>query len=771
MRRIWLITACTAVLATACLGFANVRDARAAAPTPEITHVTVVLAPYLTFEDLNAQNTPALLKLIDRGAVGAANVRARVRGVSGLPSPTESALAISAGAWSLPVIGAPSAFVRTETFDGTGTASAAYRRVFGVGMGNARIGFLGLPVTQAANDMESAGTVLGTLGQAVEDAGGFTAAVGNSDVGHDPSSVRYERPAAVAASDDSGTVHYGNVSAELLVDDPLAPYGRRTDLRRFRAELERVEQLAAAHRGPSLIVLDSGDLTRAQEFASVATSESAEVHRIEALRTLDAVVAMASEKQDDNEFLIVVSQALNIDAQGELEGLGPIVAAGGGWRGYLTSPSTHRTGIVTNLDVTATALDRLGIRRPVQVLGNAMVPVSGPASGIGRVAHLEKVNRVATSVDGAKAGVLNGYIGLAVVVLGLAGIVLARAHFWRPSSIMTATSVLMHIVLLLLSVPVASWLMFVVLPYPQSRTAAVLSLVGVALVVWAGALVLWRHFPPRIPVIVLTALTATVMLVEQLFGAPLSFVNFFGYSPLPAARFYGMGNESASVLFGASMAALALLLDEYADRSWAVPVRRFGIIALGVVVVFVAAAPFLGANVGVAIWGTVGFGLAWILMNGKQVTWKMLAIMGVSVVAVIGALAAIDLFGSAQQTHLARALDSAGQGGLEELWTIVVRKAETNARVFTRTNWSWVLIAVLGFLGFVRMRPTGDFADTLAENPRFADAITVTLAAGALAFFTEDSGIVIPALIMLYTGAGIVWLMLMRLRAATEDTA
>jgi hypothetical protein len=68
------------------------------------------------------------------------------------------------------------------------------------------------------------------------------------------------------------------------------------------------------------------------------------------------------------------------------------------------------------------------------------------------------------------------------------------------------------------------------------------------------------------------------------------------------------------------------------------------------------------------------------------------------------------------------------------------------------------------FLGYMRLRPSGDFADALAENPRFADAVTVTLVAGSLAFFTEDSGIVIPALIMLFTGAGMVWLMLTRLR-------
>ena len=718
MKRIWLITACAAVVAAAYLSFAGARHAQAASSTQVIKRVTVVLAPYLTFDDLTPETTPALLRLAEEGAVGAANVRGRVRGVSGLLSPTESALAISSGAWSLPEMDAQSAFVGTETYEGTGTAAAAYRRVFGTGLGSARIGFLGLPATQRANDLKSTTEViLGTLGQSVEDAGGLTAAVGNSDIGYAASGLRYERPAAVAAADLAGTVHYGDVSADLLTADPSAPYGRRTDLTRFREAFDRADQLAAAHRGPSLIVLDSGDLTRAQEFASVTTSESAAGQRRAALRTLDAVVAMASARRGDDDVVIVISQALSTDEEGDLQGMGPCVAAGGGWTGYLSSSSTHRAGIVTNLDVTAAVLEQLAIERPVQVLGNAMIASPGPGSAAERIGNLARMNTVATSVDGSKAGVLNGYIGLAVLVLALAGVVLARAHLWRRAAARSAASALMHAVLFLLSVPVASWVMFLVVPYPGSRVAAVLSLLGVSLVVWASSLVLWRRFSPRIPVIALTALTAAVMLVEQFFGAPLSFVNFFGYSPLLAARFYGMGNEAAAILFGASLAGLALLLDQYPDAPWSRIVRRYGVAVLGVIVVGVAAAPFLGANVGVAIWGSIGFGLAWVLMNGRRVTWRTVAVMVVGVVLVIGLFSAIDLFGGGEQTHLARAITSVEQGGLEQLWTIVIRKAETNMRVFTRTNWSWVLVAVLTFLGFMRLRPTGEFADALAGNP------------------------------------------------------
>jgi len=771
MKRIRPILVCAAALAVACLASAGIAHAAQGASTPPVRRVTVVLAPYLVWEDLTPTSTPTLMRLAQNGAIGAANVRGRVRGPGGVPSPTESALSISAGAWALPPVESLASFVATESYEGSGTAAEAYRRVFGVPMGSARIGYLGRPQVQRFNEDAPTDAFIGVLGQAIADAGGLTAAIGNSDVGYPGTTLRFERPAAVVGADLTGRVNAGDVSAELLTDSVSSPYGRRTDLARFAATLQRVDQLSSSHRGPSLVVLDPGDLTRTREFASQATTEAAFSQRVAALRALDEVVAMASKSTGEDGVLIVISQALNTDQEGEPEGLGPCIISGSGWNGYLTSASTHRAGVVTNLDVTATVLDRLGITRPVEVLGNPMSSVPGPAAVGERVARLQAMNAATTSIEIAKGAVLNLYIGFAVVLLLIAAFVVSRAHLWRTATARRVAAVVQGAVLLALAVPISSWLMFLVIRYPASAVTAVLSLLGVALVLWIGALALWRWSSPRVPVIALMSLTVFVILVEQYFGAPLSFVSFFGYSPLPAARFYGMGNEAASILFGASLAGLALVLDEWRDASWAPIAKRYGIAALGILVVGTAAAPFLGANVGVAIWGTVGYGLAWMLMNGRRVTWRSVAIMLVGVVLIIAAFAAIDLLGGGEQTHLGRSLSSAEQGGAGELWTIVVRKAETNIRVFTRTNWSWVLVAVLGFLGFMRFRPKGDFADTLTENPRYADAITVTLVAGALAFFTEDSGIVIPALIMLYTGAGIMWLMLTRVGDRGEVTA
>jgi len=771
MKRAWPIVAVIAVLVAVGLAAAPSSASSANVPAPA-RHVVVVLAPYLTWSDMTATATPTLWRLAEQGAIGGANVRSRTREMNEPPTPTEGALSLSAGGWASPEFLAPAAYNATETYD-TSTAASAYRRIIGSPMGDARIGFLGLPMTQRTNAVRRLDVTIGTLGQAIRDAGGTTAAIGNSDAGYvsDPSSMRWTRPAALVAMDTHGRVRFGDVSPDLLRDAPRAPYGRETDLRRFEAAYDEADRLTAAHAGPSLIVLDPGDGYRARRFAPQASDVTVAAQHAAALRTLDAVVAMADARRSPDSVLIVVSQVLHSEPDGALDGFGPVVVAGTGWSGYLTSPSTHRVGLVTNLDVTAGVLGVLGITRPVQVLGNDLQTVSGP-SGIGeRVETLNRASLTAVAIDGPKPIILSLYIGLVVIVMACSAIVVARAHRWSYRAVGAWVGGLKAAGLFLLALPLGSWLMFLITPSLPSAGAAIVSLLGTSLFVWALCLVAWRRLPSRVTIAVLPIATVLVMLLDQLFGAPLSFASFFGYSPLLAARFYGMGNEAAALLFGAAIVAVALLLDQWPTARWSVMGRRYGLAVLGVLVVGVAAAPGLGANVGVAVWGLVGFSLALVLMNGKRPSWKLALVTAAAMVLVIGAFAAVDLFGGGEQTHLGRALASAQQDGLGQLWTIVIRKAETNARVFTNTNWSWILIAVLAFLASMRFSPKGDFADTLNENPYFSQAVTITLVAGVVAFFSEDSGIVIPALIMLYVGVALAWLMLSRLLVSAEARA
>jgi hypothetical protein len=728
--------------------------------------VVVILAPYLNWSDVTPTSTPVLWSLAERGAVGDVNARSRGRQPGDIASPLEGALTISAGSWAVHALDAPGAYSVDERYE-VGTVAEAYRRTTGNEVGDSRIAYLGLPTTARLNADRSFEVVLGTLGETILQQGGKTAAIGNSDVGYVTGEQRSVRPAALAAMDAKGLVALGDVSRRLLQEDPDAPFGLETDAEYFSSMLDEVKQQLDQSGGTGLVVLDAGDQYRATKFAQQVTPEIAARQRTRALKTLDAVVRMAEERFADG-VIMVVSQSTGDPALSEPEGIGPIVIAGNGWSGYVTSNSTQRFGLVTNLDVTATVLDVMGLQRPVEVIGNEMRSVPTDLSLQCRIERLTRMDATAVSIDQAKPGIVNTFVAITVLTLAISALILVRARVWPLRSVRVGVGLLKSVLLFTLSVPVSSWLMYLWRPWPDTPAEASIALVVTASAVWAVGMLLWWRTRMRVPVAVLSLSTALVLILDQLAGAPLSFTNFFGYSPLLAARFYGMGNEAAAILFGSTIVGMALLFDEWRGSTAVRNAKLFGIPVVGFVVVFVSAAPFLGANVGVAIWGVAGFGLAWTLMNGRRVTWRLVALALLAVVLLIAILAAIDLSSGGAQTHLARSLISAQEGGLGELWTIVVRKAETNVRVLTRTNWSYILIATLMFLALMRWRPQGDFADTLDDNPHFADAITVVLVGGAVAYVTEDSGIVIPALAVFYVGIGLSWLMLSRALVAAR---
>jgi hypothetical protein len=229
------------------------------------------------------------------------------------------------------------------------------------------------------------------------------------------------------------------------------------------------------------------------------------------------------------------------------------------------------------------------------------------------------------------------------------------------------------------------------------------------------------------------------------------------------ARYYGIGNEMAGLLLGSAMVCGALVLDTWRDAAWAPALRRWGWPVMGVVVIGTTAAPSLGANVGAVAWMTVGFAVGWLMLNGKRVwTWRNAVALVVLIALIVAGLSAVDILGGAgSETHLGRAISSVSSGGgAASLLTLVARKAETNLRVLGRTNWTWLLVAVLLLLGYLRWRPRGEFAAMLRDNPAFSAILGAALFAGIVGNFTEDSGVIIPALILLPVGVTALYLML-----------
>ena len=138
------------------------------------------------------------------------------------------------------------------------------------------------------------------------------------------------------------------------------------------------------------------------------------------------------------------------------------------------------------------------------------------------------------------------------------------------------------LLLLVMAVPASSSLMFLFESQPTSGGVAVIWLGITMALLFALALVLRRATGSvRMPVLVLSLLTAGIILIDQWMGAPWSYTGFLGYSPLAAARYYGLGNEGAALLVGSVLVGVGLLFDEWPEAQMTRVARRWLLPVLG----------------------------------------------------------------------------------------------------------------------------------------------------------------------------------------------
>jgi hypothetical protein len=727
--------------------------------------VIVLLAPYLSWSDVAAM--PNLRSLCGTSLLADTNVRSG----SGLGSllPGRGALVLSAGA---PVDYAPdalSAYNATESIGSSGVAGL-FRRASGFDSGAApRILYLGRSAQAAANRTSTTDITVGALGAAAHAAGSQTAAIGNGDLGMDAGPSASSRPAAEAAADQSGTVDTGDVSRSMLRVDLSAPYGVRADTDAIVGEYLR----AMADADVGLIVVDPGDLSRAQSVASGITTEAADVMHAQALLDTDEVLRGLVEDAGPDDAIVVVAAAV-VGVDGRPAGYGPAIVSEGSGPGLGVSSSTRRDGIVTVMDVSATIIDLLG-GTPTDSMVGSRIRRAGTLSGaptLERVAYVERLDAASIAVESVKDRSLAWLITLTVAVL----LGTAVVRFWTWGRLRAALSVIARIALLApLAVLLGGLLQFALWNRPASAAEVLTSLAVASAIVLglatASSVLARKTEIPAVPLIVLTGATAAVILVDQWLGAPLSSASLFGYSTLIGARFYGLGNEMAGLLFGCAIVAWALVFDARPSGRWTRSVRGAGWLGMGVVLVGTAAAPFWGANVGPAVWMTVGLLVGWSMLRGRRLlTWANLALWVGAAAVAIAALVAIDLSGAqGTSTHLGRVIAGAGSGDIPMLWTIIQRRWATGIRSLGWNDWIRVPVTVLALLACMRLHPAGEFAALLGRYRAFSVAIAAALAAGLVSCFSEDSGVIVAANMLVPVGIAALYLMLLPTVPGRDD--
>lgn len=703
------------------------------------TKVVVFGLPHLGLDDLGSGITPNLDRLVRTGAVAEATVRTQ----SSAALSTEAYASLGAGNRVSvdPASGADQAYPPTDL---VGTTTAALL----VEQRSRRPSHGEVVVVGAEEAVRGAGEQTssrpGALGDALHHAHLTTGVVGNADSVSSTGAPVVSRPTAVALMDTTGSVDHGEVGPELLRRDPAAPFG-------IRADPDAV--LAAAVRTVArsdVVLIDPGDTERAATYDQYSSQDANVAARRSALRRTDALLGRVAAHLRPGTLLLVVAPLPPKSPWA----LPPMVASGAGVRhGTLYSVSTKRVGLVTLTDVAPTVLASLGASTPTGMIGAPLRYHTAPVD----LAHLRRQNSVANAREGLYYPLSSMFLGGQAIFYFFALFALRyhpdQARVWARFGV-TAIA----------AWPLATYLDRAI-PGVNTWRGAPAEVVIWSLAFLAAAVATRARRHALSPLAWISGVTLILLLADVAAGARLEMSSILGYSPYTAARFTGIGNTTLGLL--AACAIVTATVHIYAsDRP-----DQARLVACGGLVVVLSAAmlPMLGNKVGSIFTLLPSFGLLAQLLYGRRLSYKVIGLTALATIAVLALMAGLDLLRpAAQRTHLGRFAADLLHGD-NTATTTVLRKLQTNLRVSQSTVWLWMIpIAIL--VALVVLVIGQGWRDLTPLGSPLRAGLYGLLAAAAFGWLTNDSGVIVPALTVVYVGPFLV-LLALGTRAATAPAA
>ena len=695
------------------------------AHVPAKQKVVVFGMDHVGFEDYGRGNTPNLDRLAAEGAVASTSIRTLSRrsttgegyaslGASARISADErSVLAYDAGAR---VQGGTATELVTRL-----TGHRPSGEVLVTGAAATRKLVAGLHLSSGA----------GALGDALHEAGLRTAAVGNADNpgSQDPLVPKVVRPAPLAVMDRNGSVDTGAVEpADVLASDASAPFGVRADPAKMLAETSTALQSA------DVVVVDPGDLDRADAFKRNALDGPARAARVRALIATDTLLGHVADMLPPDTLLIVTSISA---PQGHWH-LAPTVIRGPGiGHSYLHSPSTKRLGVVTITDLAPTILAAVHHQPADGMIGHALRAHPGTPSST----YFRHLDRDTTYRESSYYPLALGYIVGQALLYAFCILALSR----RFGSV-GARPAVRALVLAVAAFPLATFILRAIPNFAALGRANtfVLLLIDVACV--ALALRARRH--ALSPLQWLLGSTVALLVIDTATGSQLEISSWLGYSLHTAGRFYGLPNTTFAVL-ATSALLWACIHVHYAPR------RREALVTAGVVLAIVTvvdALPGLGDDVGGVLTLVPVFGLTMLVLARVKLSWRTVALVVGATAALLVVGTTIDLLRPPEaRTHLGRFAASVFKDGPSVLTTTIARKEAANIRILKASIWTWVLPIASVFLLYLLMWQ-GLFRQLLPPRSALRASAVAALALGLVGFATNDSGPVLVALVFSYVG-------------------
>lgn len=224
----------------------------------------------------------------------------------------------------------------------------------------------------------------------------------------------------------------------------------------------------------------------------------------------------------------------------------------------------------------------------------------------------------------------------------------------------------------------------------------------------------------------------------------------FGNGLVGGGRFYGLGN----VPFALMVFALILVVVILNKTENQVKHKNLISTVLSAATLFVANAPFLGADVGSIIAGIPCVVLLFISIGKLKLNVKVVTLMCLSILGFLALWLFIDLhLPQSQQTHLAKLWNKYQSGGFEVIESVITRKLSyIVSQVQLQNNFIFFFIPAPFYLLLLMRRYNRSLWDLLNAGKPWIKPLLISVAGSSvIQGLLNDSGFIIPAFFMLMT--------------------
>lgn len=694
----------------------------------------IVTLPGVTWEMIQDFEPPHILRLMGEGAAGLMSVRtnsARTSHASGF---------VTIGAGTRTDGGTTAGSVAFSDAPIPGPFPGASRET--VFFADTEVG--GFPEIAAAAAEADYVSEPGALAQAVDHP---VLAIGTGDAGIPPPTPMGGGAFSLLAAMDAGGVVDAaavgqwndlDMNLDLLTVDPGRPFGVRTDNQAMFRYVDRA--FGVDEPNCRSAVIDQGDLLRVDAHGLLMGSPSQSDLRA-AVIAADEVIGHVDSRLGDDDLLVVVSPTS--PWWDEEVHLGVAILKGQGFPpgSAVQSASTRQRHFVTLPDIAPTVLEHLGIERPVSMLGRPIVALPGDTVSLDEMVELD---RESVFAHGFQAGVSTAFVVFQIVIYAVAIFLLSR----REKKALrerreTMVAWLRRAGLGIVAFPFATYL---ATPIPAHRLGTVMfvtTLIAIDVAVVVAVSLIFRD--PLERLLAITGATIVLFIVDLGFLRELQLNAVWGNDPIVAGRFTGLGNIAFAILGSSSLMTGALLVHRFPRRGWVFWV----VAAMFAVTVVIDGAPQLGSDVGGVLALVPALGVTFILLLGKRPTIRTFALVALGAVAALGVFLLIDLSRPPEsRTHLARLVEDIRGRGTGAFFEAVGRKIDTNLRVFRSTIWTYLVPPALGVIAWLLLRPRGRWHELAIGYPKLRAGLIGGLLLAILGFSVNDSGIVVPAMVL-----------------------